>query len=176
MVRRSGFPPGSRGKASSVTMALGTACAPSSTWMACRITSVSTSPTIAAATAVPHSLLLMPSTMACSTPGSASMTIQADATKASHVRLHELSQAAGKNTVRWVVGFSDGPKDDKGAPTAVPTTNTEGTDFVLPTTRTWFIFDGYVSDFPFDFATNSVVSTAATVQRTGGSTWQRKST
>ncbi|NMY89826.1 phage tail tube protein [Pseudomonas oryzihabitans] len=110
------------------------------------------------------------------TPGSASMTIQADATKASHVRLHELSQAAGKNTVRWVVGFSDGPKDDKGAPTAVPTANTDGTDFVLPTTRTWFIFDGYVSDFPFDFATNSVVSTAATVQRTGGSTWQRKST
>ena len=47
-------------------------------------------------------------------------------------------------------------------------------DFVLPTTRTWFIFDGYVSDFPFDFAANTVVTTAATIQRSGGSAWIRK--
>lgn len=47
-------------------------------------------------------------------------------------------------------------------------------DFVLPTTRTWFIFDGYVSDFPFDFAANTVVTTAATIQRSGGSAWIKK--
>jgi hypothetical protein len=47
-------------------------------------------------------------------------------------------------------------------------------DFVLPPTRTWFLFDGYVSDFPFDFTANAVVSTAATIQRSGGSAWIRK--
>ncbi|SCZ14812.1 phage tail tube protein, partial [Pseudomonas sp. NFACC37-1] len=46
----------------------------------------------------------------------------------------------------------------------------------LPNTRTWFVFDGYVSDFPFDFAANAVVSTAATIQRSGGSAWIRKVT
>jgi hypothetical protein len=50
----------------------------------------------------------------------------------------------------------------------------EDDDFVLPSTRTWFIFDGYVSDFPFDFAGNAVVTTAATIQRSGGSAWIRK--
>ncbi|SDB54427.1 Phage tail tube, TTP, lambda-like [Pseudomonas sp. NFACC13-1] len=44
----------------------------------------------------------------------------------------------------------------------------------LPNTRTWFVFDGYVSDFPFDFAANSVVTTAASIQRSGGSAWIRK--
>lgn len=47
-------------------------------------------------------------------------------------------------------------------------------DFVLPNTRTWFTFEGYVSDFPFDFAANTVVTTAATIQRSGGSAWIRK--
>ena len=47
-------------------------------------------------------------------------------------------------------------------------------DFSLPTTRTWFLFDGYVSDFPFSFAANAVVTTAATIQRSGGSAWIKK--
>nr|WP_277749397.1 phage tail tube protein [Pseudomonas ovata] len=51
----------------------------------------------------------------------------------------------------------------------------DGDDFVLPPTRTWFLFDGYVSDFPFDFSANAVVTTAATIQRSGGSAWIRKS-
>ena len=46
--------------------------------------------------------------------------------------------------------------------------------FSLPNTRTWFEFSGYVSDFPFDFAANTVVTTAATIQRSGGSTWTKK--
>lgn len=44
----------------------------------------------------------------------------------------------------------------------------------LPNTRTWFVFDGYVADFPFDFAANSVVTTTASIQRSGGSAWIRK--
>ena len=47
-------------------------------------------------------------------------------------------------------------------------------DFRLPSDRTWFVFDGYVSDFPFDFAANTVVTSAATIQRSGGSAWIRK--
>ncbi|WP_416146684.1 phage tail tube protein [Pseudomonas juntendi] len=50
----------------------------------------------------------------------------------------------------------------------------EAPDFILPTSRTWFLFDGYVADFPFDFAANAVVTTAATIQRSGGSAWIRK--
>nr|WP_240459593.1 phage tail tube protein [Pseudomonas putida] len=52
----------------------------------------------------------------------------------------------------------------------------EADDFVLPSTRTWFLFDGYVADFPFDFAANAAVTTAATIQRSGGSAWIRKTT
>ena len=49
-----------------------------------------------------------------------------------------------------------------------------GFDFVLPSTRTWFVFDGYVSDFPFDFAANTTVKTAVSVQRSGAAAWIRK--
>lgn len=48
--------------------------------------------------------------------------------------------------------------------------------FVLPANRTWFLFNGYVSDFPFDFSANTVVTTAASIQRSGGSAWIRKTT
>jgi hypothetical protein len=102
------------------------------------------------------------------TPGQASLTLNADPRNASHVRLHQLSEDDDIGNVSWVVGWSDG--------TAPPTLNVAGDDFVLPTTRTWFLFDGYVSDFPFDFAANAVVTTAATIQRSGGSAWIRKTT
>lgn len=46
-----------------------------------------------------------------------------------------------------------------------------GTTMVLPATRTWFTFNGFVSDFPFAFSGNTVVSTAAQIQRSGGSAW-----
>ena len=99
------------------------------------------------------------------TPGQASLTINADPQYASHVRLHELSEESTDRNIKWAVGWSDG--------TSPPTADSDG-DFVLPTTRTWFTFDGYVSDFPLDFAMNTVVVTAATIQRSGGSTWTPK--
>ncbi|MFV3326710.1 phage tail tube protein [Pseudomonas sp. NY15372] len=108
------------------------------------------------------------------TPGQASLTINADPNSPSHIRLHQLSEADGDTTIRWAVGWSDGPLDAGGNPTALPTLNTEGDDFELPTTRTWFVFQGYVADFPFDFAANSVVSTAISIQRSGGSAWIKK--
>ena len=177
------------------------------------------------------------------TPGQASLTINADPNNASHVRLHQMSEADGDTTIDWAVGWSDGTANptvvaggtveavtigaggtgytaaptvaftggggtgaagtatvSAGVVTGVTITN-HGTgytsaptvaftgagtgatataainasdSFGLPGSRTWFIFRGYVSDFPFDFAANAVVSTAATIQRSGGSAWIRK--
>ncbi|MEX5450922.1 phage tail tube protein [Stutzerimonas stutzeri] len=98
------------------------------------------------------------------TPGQASLTINADPRNASHIRLHELSEDDTIETIDWFVGWSDGTD----APTVA------GDTVTLPTTRTWFTFQGYVSDFPMDFASNSVVTTAATIQRSGGSAWIKK--
>lgn len=177
------------------------------------------------------------------TPGQASLTVNADPNNASHVRLHQLSEADGDTTIDWAVGWSDGTTPPTvatggtvdgatignggtgystaptvaftggggtgaagtatvsgGVVTGVTITNpgtgytsapavaftgagtgatatasiADDDGFDLPKTRTWFTFQGYVSDFPFDFAANAVVSTAATIQRSGGSAWIRK--
>lgn len=99
------------------------------------------------------------------TPGQATLGLNADPENESHVRLHELSETDPSPTLKWAVGWADG--------TSAPTVDSSG-DFDLPTDRTWFIFEGYVSDFPFDFAANTVVTTQATIQRSGGSAWIRK--
>ncbi|PTL88863.1 phage tail protein [Halomonas litopenaei] len=96
------------------------------------------------------------------TPGQASLGLNSDPTNASHVTLHELSQMNPSPTVKWAIGFSDG--------TDAPTLGV-GDDFDLPETRTWFTFEGYVSDFPFDFSQNSLVTSEVSIQRSGGSTW-----
>ena len=101
------------------------------------------------------------------TPGSATGTVQSDPTKASHVRLAQLAADDSDANLKFAVGFSDG--------TVPPTVASGGSDFTLPPARTWFTFDGYVSDFPFDFATNTVVSTALTIQRSGPGVWTPKS-
>jgi len=99
------------------------------------------------------------------TPGQASLTINADPQNASHIRLHELSEENVDRQVKFAVGWADG--------TAPPTADSDG-DFVFPATRTWFSFSGQVTDFPLDFAMNSLVTTAATIQRSGGSVWTPK--
>lgn len=104
------------------------------------------------------------------TPGQASMTVSADPRKQSHLRLHQMSESDSEsdegNPVKWAVGWADG--------TSIPTLNTAGDDFELPDDRTWFLFEGYVSDFPFDFSGNTVVTTAAQIKRSGGSRWVKK--
>lgn len=96
------------------------------------------------------------------TPGQATIGINPDPQSESHIRLYELAQENPQPTLQFAVGFSDG--------TAAPTVDSAG-DFDLPTTRTWFVFQGYVSDFPFDFQLNTVVTSQVTVQRSGGSAW-----
>ncbi len=102
------------------------------------------------------------------TPGQATLGINADPRLASHVRLFQLSEKDGETSVKWAIGWSDGI-DVK------PTVSTEGDDFVLPPARTWFTFEGCVSDFPFDFASNTLVATQATIQRSGAGKWTPKS-
>lgn len=104
------------------------------------------------------------------TPGQASVTVSADPRESSHLRLFQMAESNSEsdegNSVKWAVGWADG--------TSVPTLNTDGDDFELPEDRTWFSFEGYVSDFPFDFSGNTIVTTAATVKRSGGSQWIKK--
>lgn len=102
-------------------------------------------------------------------PGQATFTLDADPRIDSHVRLHEAAESDDEvyDMIRWVAGWSDG----KDIP---PTLNSEGDDFNLPTTRTWFVFDGYVNDFPFDFPINSTVKSAVAIQRSSAGVWIRK--
>ena len=99
------------------------------------------------------------------TPGQATMTINADPTQPSHLRLFDLAQINPPPVLKWAVGWSDG--------TAPPTLDVYD-EFVLPATRSWFTFDGYIADFPFDFALNTVVTTAISIQRSCSSDWVPK--
>lgn len=99
-------------------------------------------------------------------PGQATLGINADPQVESHVKLHEFSEMNPPPTLKFAIGWSDG--------TEPPTIDAQDGGFTLPTTRTWFLFDGYVSDFPFDFQQDTVVTTEVTIQRSGGSQWVKK--
>lgn len=90
------------------------------------------------------------------TPGSATFGINFDPADNSHVRAHQLKVAG--NTLPWAVGFSDG--------TAPPTVDSAGA-FVLPATRSWITFDGFMNSYPFTFALNAVVTSTVGIQISG---------
>lgn len=107
------------------------------------------------------------------TPGQASATLNADPKNASHIMLYNLSISDDEadQELTFAIGWSDG----EAAPTAAAEDATGAVDgLVLPDSRTWFVFRGYVSDFPFDFAANTVVSTSASIQRSGSAVWVPK--
>lgn len=99
------------------------------------------------------------------TPGSATINLLADPKYTSHLRLYELYMLdSDENTdIEFVIGWSDG----RGV---APTVDSDG-QFVFPTTRSWLPFAGYISDFPFDFQANTLVSSAVTVQQSGIRPW-----
>jgi len=104
------------------------------------------------------------------TPGQASLTLNADPKNASHIMLHNLSLSDDEadQDVTFAIGWSDG----ESSPTAAANGASGAVDgLVLPEDRTWFVFKGYVGDFPFDFSANTVVSTSASIQRSGGAVW-----
>jgi len=105
------------------------------------------------------------------TPASASVTLNADPKNASHLKLQNLAESDDDTLLTFAVGWADGE--------SLPTVSANGgagsvDGLTLPEDRTWFVFQGYVSDFPFDFQANTVVSTTATIQRSGPAVWVPK--
>lgn len=98
------------------------------------------------------------------TPGAAQITIAADPAEPSHIRLHELY--VDGITTQWAIGWSDG--------TGIPPTSGDSSGFVLPATRSWVTFAGYISDFPFEFALNSMVTSTMSVQVSDFPVWTPK--
>ena len=98
-------------------------------------------------------------------PAAATMGINVDGAQVSHTKLFDVFQREGDVQFKLVVGWSDG-KD-------IPPTLT-GSNVVLPETRTWSTMDVYIADFPFDFATNSIVSGQISLQRSGKVAWIQK--
>ena len=88
---------------------------------------------------------------------------------ASHVRLYQLYEQRPSPKLAFAVGWSDG-FDVAPTVAAAPA----APDFVLPQTRTWYMFEGYISVYPFSFEQNSVVSSAITIRRSGKGTWIQK--
>ena len=86
------------------------------------------------------------------TPGQAQFTVNFDPADPSHVRLHELYVEG--TTIDWALGWSDG--------TTAPTGDSSG--FTLPTDRSWLTWDGFLTDVPFDFALNTVVTSNIVIQ------------
>ena len=102
------------------------------------------------------------------TPGQATATLNADPKNASHLMLSSMAESNDQDNVTWALGWADGE--------SVPTIAAEGAvgavdGLTLPPDRTWYVFQGYVSDFPFDFQQNTVVQTSATIQRSGQGVW-----
>ena len=68
----------------------------------------------------------------------------------------------------WAIGFSDG--------TGIPPTSGDSSGFVFPTTRTFLAFEAYLTDVPFDFSLNSVVTSTIGLQVSGGKEISYKTT
>jgi hypothetical protein len=96
-----------------------------------------------------------------STPGAATFGLQFDPSDVNHVRLHQLKTAGVQ--LQWAIGFSDGPD-------IVPTVGTDSSgefEFVLPPTRSWLTFEGYMNSYPFTFALNTMVTSTVGIQVSG---------
>lgn len=99
------------------------------------------------------------------TPGTATFGINTDPSNPVHVRLLALKQAG--TTLKWAIGWGDGPRNPDGTITLPPTGVDSDGDFVLPTGRSWLTFQGYLSSFPFSFALNAVVTSTIGIQISG---------
>jgi len=94
------------------------------------------------------------------TPGAATFGLQFDPKEVNHVRMHQLKSAGTQ--LKWAVGFSDGTL----APTAAIASSGDD-EFVLPPTRSWIVYDGYMNSFPFTFGLNTVVTSTVGIQISG---------
>lgn len=88
-------------------------------------------------------------------PGSAQFSIQFDPSNPVHIDLHAAYKAG--TVLKWALGWSDG--------TATPTA--AASVFVLPATRSFLSFDGFITDVTFDFKINSIVDSQLSLQISG---------
>lgn len=96
-------------------------------------------------------------------PSTVSVPINFDPQNVSHEELLEMFDEG--NTVHWILGLSDG--------TAPPTVDGSGT-VTYPATRSYIDWFGYLADFPFDAAINSVYKTNMSIQRSGARGFHKK--
>lgn len=89
-------------------------------------------------------------------PGAATFGINVDPKHEAHLRLHQLKTAG--TTLKWALGWSD-------AKNVPPTVTSKA--FVLPTSRTWITFEGFMTAYPFAFAQNDVVKSTIGIQVSG---------
>ncbi len=94
------------------------------------------------------------------TPGAATFGLQFDPADVNHIRLHQLKTAG--TTLQWAIGFSDGT-----LPPTVGTDSAGDDEFVLPPTRSWLTFEGYMNSYPFTFALNTMVTSTVGIQVSG---------
>jgi len=90
------------------------------------------------------------------TPSAFTFGVNFDPSVSSHVLIEQLFQDG--TPVNWAIGLSDG--------TAAPTADTSG-EFDPPTSRTFILFDGYVSSAPITIAQNDVLRSTFGVQVSG---------
>lgn len=99
-------------------------------------------------------------------PSAVTIAVDFDPSLPSHMLIEDLNE--GQVVATFAIGWSDG--------TAVPTGPDSQGDFILPTTRTWVVFTGYVADLPLEWAINSTVQSSFTVQQSGRRQIIRKTT
>lgn len=99
------------------------------------------------------------------TPGQATFGLNTDPSDPIHVRLFQLKQRG--DTLKWVIGWGDGPREPDGTIDLPPTGVDSDGDFILPDGRSWLLFNGYQASFPFTFALNAVVTSSVGLQLSG---------
>lgn len=98
-------------------------------------------------------------------PSTVSFSVFFDTSETSHVLLEDLL-LSGEST-HFVVALSDG--------TAIPTLDSSG-DITFPTTRSFYSFEGYISDGPIDIQIASENTVQFSIQMSGNRIPFRKTT
>lgn len=93
-----------------------------------------------------------------STPGTLTVNINFDPENESHVRLAQLWRENAGN-VKVAIGM--------GRPVDSDPTLDSNCEFSFPTDRHFIEFEGYIADVPLEFALNSVVTSAVSIQVSG---------
>lgn len=96
-------------------------------------------------------------------PGTATMNLNIDEDNPQHARLHKMFLDGV--VLQWVVGLPGGPRNLDGTPAVVPLIDSNDL-FDLPDTRGWIPFEGFLSAFPWEFQTNTVINAAISIELT----------